>query len=152
VEIERREFGTHVDLLPKMLGQNKVRLAIHSRFSEMDSALKVTVGDVTVPAVRAIEMDTDFDAQLGQTTVLGEMTGRDAKTVKNDATGQESRVVDEVRTFFLVTPELVTPEVLEAMVARGGQCTRCNSDEQGPAPTDSVESASARTPAATRRR
>jgi Bacterial type II and III secretion system protein len=122
VEVQRRLLGTHVDLVPKLLGNNKVRLAIHSRFGELDPTLSVKVGDITVPCMRELEIDTDFDAQLGQTTVLGEMAQQDAKKVSGDDTNQEARVLDEVRTFFLVTAELVTPDLMEATAAHHGGC------------------------------
>jgi hypothetical protein len=147
VEVQRRLLGTHVDLVPKLLGNNKVRLAIHSRFGELDPTLSIKVGEITVPCMRELEIDTDFDAQLGQTTVLGEMAQQDAKKVSSDDANQEARVPDEVRTFFLVTAELVTPDLMEASAAHHGDCTRDSIPADASAETtDEIDFETAETP------
>jgi hypothetical protein len=133
VEVQRRLLGTHVDLVPKLLGKGKVRLAIHSRFGEMDPTLSVKVGDITVPCMRELEIDTDFDAELGQTTVLSEVAQQDTKAVISDEANPAPPAPDETRTFFLVTAELVTPEQLDPTALCPGDCA--SDAPSGPAST-----------------
>ena len=161
VSIQFRKFGTQVDLVPKLLGKGKVRLAIHSRFGELDPTLAVKVGGVTVPGIKSHEIDADFDAELGQTTVLGEVAQQefalrevvqqDAEAVISDETTQEARAVDEVRIFFLVTAEMVTPQLLEATVVRNGGCP-CGLTRPSSATTEAIDYDTARAPQTTRRR
>jgi len=110
-----------------------VRLAIHSRFGEMDPTLSVKVGDITVPCMRELEIDTDFDAELGQTTVLSEVAQQDTKAVISDEANPAPPAPDETRTFFLVTAELVTPEQLDPTALCPGDCA--SDAPSGPAST-----------------
>ncbi|HEX4145995.1 MAG TPA: hypothetical protein VHY91_21015 [Pirellulales bacterium] len=156
VSIQFRKFGTQVDLMPKLLGKAKVRLAIHSRFGELDPTLAVKIGDLTVPGIKSHEIDADFDAEFGQTTVLSEVAQQevappDAEAVISDEGKPEAPAGDEVRTFFLVTAEPVTPRLLEHSVVRTGGCP-CGVVRPSSATTEAIDYDTARLPQTSGRR
>jgi hypothetical protein len=68
--IEYRTFGTHLDCVPIVLGNNRIRLEVRPRVSEIDDDRSIVVGDVTVPGLRVRGLDTAVEMNVGQTLVL----------------------------------------------------------------------------------
>jgi Flp pilus assembly secretin CpaC len=125
LEIQHRPYGTHVDLLPKLLGRQKLRLEFLGRFSELDPSLSVDVQGITVPGVRVVEIATSFDVELGRTTVVGGLAQvRTEKTI-DDETKQESSFRNTIQTYFLVTAEIMeVPATRDTDSARLPRSTR----------------------------
>jgi Flp pilus assembly secretin CpaC len=64
------EYGTRVDLTPKVSGDN-VHLALRFGYSTLDYSHMESVGDQTVPGVHVgLDIETGLDLKNGQTVVL----------------------------------------------------------------------------------
>jgi pilus assembly protein CpaC len=69
--IEYREYGTRVDLLPTLLRNGRIRLAISPRISEIDDTRTIEIDGTTVPSVRTRSVETEIEMEDGETVVLG---------------------------------------------------------------------------------
>jgi Flp pilus assembly secretin CpaC len=106
LEIQHRPYGIHVDLVPKLLGGQKVRLEFRGRFSELDPSLSITVQGISVPGLRVVEMASRFDVELGRTTVLGGLAQERNEKPTDAETKHESSSRNPMQTYFLVTAEI----------------------------------------------
>jgi Flp pilus assembly secretin CpaC len=79
---EYQEYGTRVDLTADLLGDQKVRLAIHCRTAELDPEHTVTVGKAVLPGIRALEFQTTTELQDDQTLLLAGPVGTRAETTQ----------------------------------------------------------------------
>jgi hypothetical protein len=104
--VEYLKFGTEIDTVPLVVGDDKVRLELRLRVAEIDPAQSVSVGGVQVPRLRECTVDTAAELRLGQTLVLG---GPTAKRVEKqaDANGKTHEVTGDIETIILVTPRRV---------------------------------------------
>jgi Flp pilus assembly secretin CpaC len=125
LEIQHRQYGTHVDLVPKLLGGQKLRLEFRGGFSELDPSLSVEVHGIAIPGLRVVEIDTGFEVEFGRTTVLGGLAQeRHEKTIDGE-TKQEASVREKIQTYFLVTAEIVeSPANRDTDSARVPRSTR----------------------------
>ncbi len=99
-----QDYGTEVNLLPTVLGDNKIRLEISTKFSELDPDLAVTTGEHTFPGVSVRQSNTVVELKTGQTIVLGGL-------VQVRETGEKGSQKKE--TFELIV--LATPQIVEPM-------------------------------------
>ena len=101
--VEYLKFGTEIDTVPLVVGDDKVRLELRLRVAEIDRAQSVSVGGVQVPRLRECTVDTAAELRLGQTLVLG---GPTAKRVEKQA-DTTHEVTDDIETVILVTPRRI---------------------------------------------
>jgi hypothetical protein len=118
VAIEMQQFGTRVDALPTLLGNNTVRLALKARFSQLDDTRSVLVDGRRYPGLRTRQIDTAVDVRFGQTLVLAGLYQRNT-TNRDDLADDEAEASRQApaddspssgpgtRFVVLVTPQLV---------------------------------------------
>lgn len=107
--VQYMKFGTEVEIVPMSLGDNRLRIQLRFRVSEIDEARSVTIEGVRIPGLRVCEVRTGFDMALGQTMILhgGNLTRRVVeKRAEPDTNQQRVReTVEELETLVLVTPQ-----------------------------------------------
>jgi len=107
--VQYKKFGTEVEIVPMSLGDNRLRIQLHFRVSELDDAHGVAADGVRVPALRVRAVQTAFEMALGQTMVLhgGNTTRRVVeKRAEPDTNLQRVReTVEELEMLVLVTPQ-----------------------------------------------
>ena len=126
---EYQEYGTRVDLTADLLGEQKVRLALHCRTSELDLEHTVSVGKAILPGLRVLEFQTTTELRDDQTLVLAgpiQVCKETAETgipvvgslpwlvpvFKNAGTKNI-----ETQVFLLVRPAILAPSVVAALDA-----------------------------------
>jgi len=119
LSVEFREFGTRVDFVPIVLGNGYVRLEVRPEVSEIDEARSVTLGNVSVPALRVRSVDTAVEMKSGQTLALaGLIQTRDEAQNRGlpiladlpyvgAAFRRVTETQNEIELLILVTPEFV---------------------------------------------
>jgi pilus assembly protein CpaC len=65
--VEWRQYGTRVELTPKLRGDNTVHLSVHFRTAELDNSKAVQIGKDTVPGLHVREFTTSAELNNGQT-------------------------------------------------------------------------------------
>jgi Flp pilus assembly secretin CpaC len=65
-----RDFGIRADVMPTLLRNGRIRLAISTCVSELDATHAVTVADVTFPGLKSRTMETDVELNEHQAAVL----------------------------------------------------------------------------------
>jgi Flp pilus assembly secretin CpaC len=106
VEIQFKPFGTQIDALARTLGDDKVHLEIHPRYSSLIPALGVEVQGVHVPGMIVREVKIGCDVELGKTVVIG---GPVQQRMENQIKlGKQITARNDVQMLFLVTPEVIT--------------------------------------------
>jgi Flp pilus assembly secretin CpaC len=108
--VEFKQFGTEVDVLAIAQGDNRVRLELRARVSELDQRHKIEVGGVRVPGLQVTQIKTGLDLKLGQTGVMSGLVQSRVETIKNG--NKTFDQVDHVELLFLVTPEVVAAKDL----------------------------------------
>jgi hypothetical protein len=106
VSIGYTKFGTEFEVVPMVMANERVRLEFRLSVSEADPKKTVKVGDVAIPQLRRMSVDTGAEMQLGQTLVL---SGTTEKRVESqvDAHGKTHEVTNHIETIVLVTPRRV---------------------------------------------
>jgi hypothetical protein len=66
-KVEAQEVGTHLDVLPTDLGDNRVRLAIQCKFSDLEREPRCGADGKCAPTVEVRQCDTVCEMALGQT-------------------------------------------------------------------------------------
>ncbi len=74
--IQYKRYGTEVDCVPTSLGNNRVRLDLKFRVSEIDEAHSITVNNAQAPGLCMKEVNTAAEMELGQTMILHAATNR----------------------------------------------------------------------------
>lgn len=74
VAVEFRQFGTKIDCVPVVVGNNRIRLEMRPSLTELDPAQSVKVNGVDVPGLRTRHVDTAVEIKVGETMVLGGLT------------------------------------------------------------------------------
>lgn len=139
--VEFKQFGTRVDFVPIVQGNNSIRLEVRPVVSEIDNSRSVTLNGVTIPGLRTRFVDTAVEMRAGQTLALAgllqtrtEGTNRgipwlhDAPWVGNFF-GRNREEVSEIELLVTVRPELVAgldPD--QATDAGPGQSTTSPND------------------------
>jgi len=112
--VEFRPFGTQVDIVPTTQGNNRVRLELRARVSEIDDARSIKIGDSRVPGITVRQCDTAVETEFGKSVVLNGITERREKATKRDGGRVTNEIVD-VALLFVVTPELVDAPTTASM-------------------------------------
>ncbi len=90
--VKFQEFGTRVELLPTLLRNGRIRLAISPRISEIDNTHSIIVAGTSVPALRTRSVETEIEMKNGETVVFG---GFDEQSQQTETT-TETLVVARV--------------------------------------------------------
>jgi hypothetical protein len=102
-EVKNQNSGAHLDVCTKLLDGNHVRVDIRPRDPQPGASAQ------QVRSAKRHEIDSRFEMELGKTAVLGGHVQERMKVEKlfglKSSERRETR--QQVRTFFLVTPELV---------------------------------------------
>jgi Flp pilus assembly secretin CpaC len=110
--VDFQKFGTEVSLLACALGDDRVRLEIRTRVSELDESHKLPIGNSVVPAFKVRSLGTAFESKFNQSTVLcGGIENRTemVRKVGEDGTSKIVEENNEVGLVVIVTPEAVDP-------------------------------------------
>ncbi len=103
--VEFREFGTKVDVQADCLGNNKVRLHVRPRISDLDENHQIVVKGIKVPGLSVRQCDFTSEMSLGQSAIVSGLVGK-------DMSGDGAKRGEPVETMFAV---VVTPEAVGAI-------------------------------------
>lgn len=95
---EYKNVGTQLDFVPTILGNGRLRLELHCKFSELDPTHSVAVHGFVVPGIGTHEVETGVEMEPGQTLVAA----FPPLVAPADSKSQRPAV-----RLVLVTPELV---------------------------------------------
>lgn len=121
IAIEYKEFGVRLQLTPTILSDERIALKIAPEASDLDFTNSVSVGGVSVPAIRTRRADTMVELADGESFVIGGLVSRSTASnvnkvpllgdlpilgafFKNLSYSQE-----ETELVIIVTPTLVNP-------------------------------------------
>ena len=119
VSVEYKQYGTQVDFVPIVLGENRIRLEVRPRVSELDEARGVSFNGNTIPGFRVREVDTAVEMDAGQTLALAGLVQTKIDTVNRGVPyladmpvfGVPFRKVEdvsnEVELLIMVRPQLI---------------------------------------------
>jgi pilus assembly protein CpaC len=127
ITIQYKEFGVKLDIQAKVADDNKsVDLHVAPEVSQLDFANAIIMSGFTVPAFRSRRAETVVHVISGGTLVIGGLyQSEDSKAVEKipllsdipiigEFFKRTSKVKRESELVIFVTPEIVTPESLEA--------------------------------------
>ncbi len=119
VSIDFKKFGTQMDFVPIVQGNDRIRLEVRPRVSEIDETRSVQIGDINIPGLRVREVNTGVEMRAGQTLALA---GLVQTRVEAEVRGlpwvsdlpyvgamfrRTQEEVNEIELLILVTPYLV---------------------------------------------
>ena len=113
--IDFKRFGTQVNLVPLVLGNDKLRLEFKATVSEIDDQLSVNFGGLKMPGLHVRECDTGVEFASGQTVVVGGIVqqgnsaGKSEKSHENASSGKPTESPQETELLVLVRARLVEP-------------------------------------------
>ncbi|MEW4527478.1 type II and III secretion system protein family protein [Maioricimonas sp. JC845] len=120
VSIEWREFGVHMEAVPIVLGNGRLRLDIAPEVSERDFSNSVDVDGLVVPGIITRRVNTQVEMKFGETLMIGGLisTRKTGTTEKVPFLGElpwlgalfsrKEYSVGETELVILVTPHMVT--------------------------------------------
>ncbi len=119
IAIEFKPFGTMIDFVPIVLGNNSVRLEVRPQVLELDESLGILVAGTAVPGFTSRYVDTGVEMKFGQTLAIAGLLQQRQRSEKRGipylmdlpyigaAFRRTSQDVNEVELLVLVRPELV---------------------------------------------
>ena len=118
--IEYQPFGTQVDMLATSLGDDRVRLELKVRISDVDSANTLEVNGIKCPRLNVQAIETGIESAFGESTLLTGMVEKRTETIRaasgvqgvaNLVRGKSGtrEVTNEICTMLVVTPERIEP-------------------------------------------
>jgi pilus assembly protein CpaC len=119
--MEWEHYGTQVQLMPRLLADDTVRLTIHFRAADLDRANSAQIGKDTVPGLRVREFSTTAELHEGQTLAFSGLNQVRVETTESGVPvassipyiGSAFKNVkeerNEIAVFVLVRPEIVKP-------------------------------------------
>lgn len=120
--IQYGKYGTEVNLLATVMDDEKIRLEVRPRVSEIDMDSSVRIGNNTFPGLRVRAMDMGVELRSGQTVVVGGLvetcptvprvgTGETGRTPSAKAVdARTGREIEEIELLVLITPRIVGPD------------------------------------------
>jgi pilus assembly protein CpaC len=139
--VEFKQFGTRVDFVPIVLGNNSIRLEVRPQVSEIDNSRSVTINGVSIPGLRTRFVDTGVEMRAGQTLALAgliqtrtEGTNRGVPWLGDmpwagNFFRRNREEVNEIELLVTVRPELVSGlDAHEAPTVGPGQMTTSPND------------------------
>lgn len=119
--VEFQTFGTELEVEALPIGDNRVRLAVNAKVSEVDASRAIDVNGVRIPGLKVRHCDTAVELPFGQTAMLTGLLERRTESRQMED-GQIEKVVVDMGLIVVVTPQLVTP--IEAPVANANRETK----------------------------
>ncbi len=119
IAIDFKPFGTMIDFVPIVLGQNSVRLEVRPQVLELDESLGILVAGTSVPGFTSRYVDTGVEMKFGQTLAIAGLLQQKQRIERRGVPGlmdlpyvgaafrRTSQEVEEVELLILVRPELV---------------------------------------------
>jgi len=119
VSVEFKKFGTQMDFVPIVQGNERIRLEVRPRVSEIDDTRSVQIGEINVPGLRVREVNTAVEMRAGQSLALA---GLVQSRVEAEVRGlpwvgdlpyigamfrRTTEEYNEIELLILVTPYLV---------------------------------------------
>jgi len=103
-QVEFIKYGTSVDLMAIAQGENRVRMEVRARVSELDEGRGGVVGGIRIPAFNVRQVSTAFETEIGKTVGLSGAVERRVETRKID-NGTTVQVPHDIELVFLITTE-----------------------------------------------
>lgn len=103
-----KDFGTSVDVRAESLGQNRVRLELSPKFSEIDETHSIEIEGQHMPSLRVRQFSTGCEMNVGQTVAFGGLTQERVESVKHVDGRVEERTI-EIATWCVVRVEPAEP-------------------------------------------
>jgi hypothetical protein len=129
--VEFKKLGTEVDCLTTALGDNRVRMNLRARISEIDQGHEIEVAGKHVPAIRVRQIDSPFELEFGQTAVFSGLIETRQVSTKTDA-GITTH--DElIELLFVVTPEAVAAKPQDGLSSGTPYRTASSDSDEKPA-------------------
>lgn len=148
VSIDFKQVGTELEMLPAVTGENKLRLGVRARCSQLDSQHGVEVNGQKVPGLCVRELSTAADLKAGQMMLISmpveqQTEVEDVETEFSFGTlKQHIEKPVTIERFLIVRPEIVgSPECLTACRSASctsATCTPCSKCEAVPKPESPV--------------
>jgi len=141
LSIEWKKYGTHIEFVPIVLGNGKIRLEVRPRISELDETRSFNMAGTQIPGIKSRDADTGVELQAGQTLAIAGLVQTRIEAENSGLPwisevpylGAAFRSVKETRNevelLILVTPELVDPLDAE-------EVPRCGPGMSTTSPTD----------------
>ncbi|MEC7696186.1 MAG: pilus assembly protein N-terminal domain-containing protein [Planctomycetota bacterium] len=119
--IEYKPYGMEIDFVPRVLEDQRVRLEIRPRISEIDTQAKTKLGKHRVPSLNVRQVDTGVEMRAGQTFALAGLIQNRVQAERRGVPfladipylGMPFRHVasreNEIELLITVTPQLVEP-------------------------------------------
>jgi pilus assembly protein CpaC len=119
ISIQYKKFGTQLDFVPIVLGNNRIRLEVRPRVSEIDPTRSITIQGTTVPGLRVRETETGVEMRAGETLAIAGLVQQRVEGRKRglpwlgDMPGigvlfrSIHEEVQEIETLIMVTPQFV---------------------------------------------
>ena len=119
--IEYKPYGMEIDFVPRVLEDQRIRLEIRPRISEIDTQTKTKLGKHRVPSLNVRQVDTGVEMRAGQTFALAGLIQNRVHAERRGVPfladipylGMPFRHVatreNEIELLITVTPQLVEP-------------------------------------------
>jgi Flp pilus assembly secretin CpaC len=104
--LKNQKYGTQVDLDAVSLGDNRVRIHVRPRVSELDPGHAASTNGQQLPAVSVRQFDTIVEMEFGKTTVMSGLV-QEHKTAKSNWLGRDNEQVEEVALMLIMSPQIV---------------------------------------------
>jgi len=110
---EFKKFGTQLDVVPEILGEEEIRLELRFSISELDRSLSALVGDLKIPGLRSRGVQTQIEMDAGQTFVLAglvqqrEIPKAPEDEAEADQIDNPEKIYEETELIVIVRAEIV---------------------------------------------
>jgi hypothetical protein len=101
-----QKYGTQLDVLAVSIGENRVRIEIHPRFSELDTTHTIVVDGQSTPRLSVREFDTAVEMEFGKIMVMSGL-GQERKVARSSWQGRNQEQVEEFTLILAVTSQIV---------------------------------------------
>ena len=71
VSVEYRQFGTRIEMIPKVVDDQRIQLHVRPQFSELDADQGVSVSGHTIPRLNTVQVQTAVELKKGQSLLIG---------------------------------------------------------------------------------
>ena len=119
ISVEYKKYGTQVDFVPIVLGNDEIRLEVRPRVSDIDTGRSVEYQGYTIYAFKTREVDTGVEMKAGQTLAIAGLVQNRLESSRRGIPWvgelpylgamfrkmQEQQ--NEIELLILVTPEVV---------------------------------------------
>lgn len=142
ISIEYRRFGTQIDFVPIVMGNNTIRLEVRPRISEIDESRSVTINGQQVPGLNVREADVAVTLRAGQTlAIAGLVQTRVSSSTRGIPVVMDTPVIgslfrrtsdqiNEIELLIMVTPQIVDgmdpQQICDIVGGPGSQTTNPN--------------------------